>query len=406
MDTSSSQADRTALPQKMSHRKRRAARKKARRQRRRQELARLRDSRAEEQDDDEEQVSADEQRLQELRRRRSHEEWLRREQEALRGFRARRDEAARRLREEQPRTPREEAAEAEREAAAAAAGHEVAGPEVADAAGRERERGGPWQNPEPPARARAPPRDGAHCPFYSKTGACRFGERCSRKHCSPTSSPTLLLKNMFTTFGMEQCRRDDYEPDAGLEYSEEETYQQFLDFYHDVLPELQLVGRVVQFKVSCNLEPHLRGNVYVQYRSEEECQAAFALLNGRWYAGRRLQCQFCPVTRWKMAICGLFEVGRCPRGPRCNFLHVFRNPNDEFREANRDACQAPDCTGSSFSKTLERRQRRGRHDEYQGRARGRKTRRPRPDVSKRNVSLHLQLGAFCQVSKVSDLGEM
>lgn len=54
---------------------------------------------------------------------------------------------------------------------------------------------------------------------------------------------------MFITFGMEQCRRDDYDTDASLEYSDEETYQQFLEFYEDVLPEFQNVGKVVQFKV-------------------------------------------------------------------------------------------------------------------------------------------------------------
>uniref|UniRef100_A0A452FRM9 Uncharacterized protein n=1 Tax=Capra hircus TaxID=9925 RepID=A0A452FRM9_CAPHI len=164
----------------------------------------------------------------------------------------------------------------------------------------ELENGATWQNPEPPMELRVMEKDRANCPFYSKTGACRFGDRCSRKHNFPTSSPTLLIKSMFTTFGMEQCRRDDYDPDASLEYSEEETYQQFLDFYDDVLPEFKNVGKVIQFKVSCNLEPHLRGNVYVQYQSEEECQAALSLFNGRWYAGRQLQCEFCPVTRWKM----------------------------------------------------------------------------------------------------------
>lgn len=51
---------------------------------------------------------------------------------------------------------------------------------------------------------------------------------------------------------MEQCRRDDYDPDASLEYSEEETYQQFLDFYEDVLPEFRNVGKVVQFKVGAH----------------------------------------------------------------------------------------------------------------------------------------------------------
>ena len=73
--------------------------------------------------------------------------------------------------------------------------------------------------------------------------------RCSRKHNFPTSSPTLLIKSMFTTFGMEQCGRDDYDSDASLEYSEEEIYQQFLDFYDDVLPEFKNMGKVIQFKV-------------------------------------------------------------------------------------------------------------------------------------------------------------
>ena len=66
-------------------------------------------------------------------------------------------------------------------------------------------------------------------------------------------------------------------------------YEQFRSFYEDVFPEFVSVGKVVQFKVwtppvcvcvcellmrfttcnpqvSCNYEPHLRGNVYVQYQ--------------------------------------------------------------------------------------------------------------------------------------------
>lgn len=81
--------------------------------------------------------------------------------------------------------------------------------------------------------------------FLSSLHLCR----CSRKHNYPTSSKTLLVRGMFITFGMEQCRRDDYDTDASLEYSDEETYQQFLEFYEDVLPEFQNVGKVVQFKV-------------------------------------------------------------------------------------------------------------------------------------------------------------
>lgn len=58
-----------------------------------------------------------------------------------------------------------------------------------------------------------------------------------------------MIRSMFTTFGMEETRRDDYDVDAWLEHSEEELQESFLEFYHDVLPELKSVGKVVQFKV-------------------------------------------------------------------------------------------------------------------------------------------------------------
>ncbi|XP_036054394.1 U2 small nuclear ribonucleoprotein auxiliary factor 35 kDa subunit-related protein 2-like [Onychomys torridus] len=386
---------RTARPEAMSRRKYKAALKKERRRKRRQELARLRDAelsqREEEEDAWAEERRLEEERLMEQERQKLHQEWLLREEKAQEEFRAKkeREEAARKRKEEQERRLKAEWEELQRrereeeeQRQQEKRDREEAVRKMLDRAESEVQNGGPWQNPEPPAGVRVLEKDRATCPFYSKTGACRFGERCSRKHNFPASSPTLLLKSMFTTFGMEQCRRDDYDPDSSLEYSDEETYQQFLDFYHDVLPEFKKVGKVIQFKVSCNLEPHLRGNVYVQYRAEEDCQAAFSLFNGRWYAGRQLQCEFCPVTRWKMAICGLFEVQQCPRGKHCNFLHVFRNPNNEFREANRDIYLSPDWAGSSLGKTLERRERTSRYDEHYG---GSRRRSLSPDLSsKRN----------------------
>ncbi|NP_001414218.1 U2 small nuclear ribonucleoprotein auxiliary factor 35 kDa subunit-related protein 2 isoform X1 [Rattus norvegicus] len=386
----------TAVPQKLSRKKYMALRKKEKRKKRRQELARLRDAELSQKEEEEdplgEEKRLEEERLLEAERQRLHEEWLLREEKAQEEFRAkkRKEEAARKRKEElerklkaeweeQQRKEREEEEQKQQEKRE----REEAAQKRLDQAENELENGGTWQNPEPPTDIRVLEKDRANCPFYSKTGACRFGDRCSRKHNFPTSSPTLLIKSMFTTFGMEQCRRDDYDPDSSLEYSEEETYQQFLDFYYDVLPEFKSVGKVIQFKVSCNLEPHLRGNVYVQYQSEEDCQAAFSVFNGRWYAGRQLQCEFCPVTRWKMAICGLFEVQQCPRGKHCNFLHVFRNPNNEYREANRDIYLSPDWTSSSFAKSSERRERASHYDEYYGRSRRRRS--PSPGLSyKRN----------------------
>ncbi|XP_036909304.1 U2 small nuclear ribonucleoprotein auxiliary factor 35 kDa subunit-related protein 2-like [Sturnira hondurensis] len=129
-----------------------------------------------------------------------------------------------------------------------------------------------------------------------------------------------------------------------------------------------------------NLKGSFHPSKYIT--GEEECQAALSLFNGRWYAGRQLQCEFSPVTRWKTAICGLFEIQQCPRGKHCTFLHVFRNPNSEFWEANRDIYLSPDRSSSSFGKNSERRERMGHHDEYYGGPRRR--RRPSPTQRERS----------------------
>lgn len=44
--------------------------------------------------------------------------------------------------------------------------------------------------------------------------------------------------------------------------------------------------------------------------SEEDAQAAFVKMNGRWFAGKQLSCQFTSVNKWQPAICGkLFTSG-------------------------------------------------------------------------------------------------
>jgi len=179
-------------------------------------------------------------------------------------------------------------------------------------------------------------KDPNNCAFYLKTGACRFGDRCSRQHPRPSSSQTLLIPNMFQDVRLTEVMLDEKDQDVELEFDEDELYSNFKSFYKDVLDEFKSVGRVYQFKVCCNFEPHLRGNVYIQYRSEEEALSAFAKFNGRWYGGKQLSVQFSPVSKWKSAICGTFARNKCPKGKNCNFLHVFKNPNNEFRDADRD----------------------------------------------------------------------
>ncbi|XP_016312396.1 U2 small nuclear ribonucleoprotein auxiliary factor 35 kDa subunit-related protein 2 [Sinocyclocheilus anshuiensis] len=344
----------------LSQKQRRAALKRERRKRKRQAIAKLREAALDHSQNEEHQTEDEEEQTADEQSERLHQEWLERERIAQEEFglkrereevaQKRKEEEERRIREEweeQQRKEKEEREQKEQEKRE----REEAVQKMLDQAESQLENGGPWKNPDAP-KDYGTEKDKANCPFFLKTGACRFGDRCSRKHEHPTSSTTLMVRGMFVTFGMEQSRRDDYDTDASLEYSEEEMHQQFLDFYEDALPEFKNAGRVLQFKVSCNFEPHLRGNVYVQYDTEEQCREAFMMFNGRWYAGRQLQCEFSPVTRWKTAICGLFDRRKCPKGKHCNFLHVFRNPDNEFWEADRDLHMSPDRSGGFSSRHL------------------------------------------------------
>ncbi|KAG4302948.1 hypothetical protein PCK1_000891 [Pneumocystis canis] len=39
--------------------------------------------------------------------------------------------------------------------------------------------------------------DKVNCSFYFKIGACRHGDRCSRKHVKPSYSQTILCPNLY-----------------------------------------------------------------------------------------------------------------------------------------------------------------------------------------------------------------
>ncbi|XP_078613372.1 uncharacterized protein LOC144883038 isoform X2 [Branchiostoma floridae x Branchiostoma japonicum] len=345
--------------QKLSHKQRKALWRKEKRRKKRQEEARAREEELQaeqgtneapekaEESDGERNIQEDE-----AEREGQHQLWLEREARAQEEFRVRREreEMKKRELEEQERLIREEWEEQQRKEKEAKERKEQQKKEQEDklnkmldsssTSGNKKEE---WHNPMAPAdysaggEVPAPTgRAAEDCPFFQKTGACRFGDRCSRKHTRPDSSTTLLIAGMFATFALDQTQRDDFDETMYLEYGEDELYKDFIEFYNDTLPEFRTLGRVVQFKVCCNHEPHLRGNVYVQYEREEDCLEAIRKFHGRFYAGKQLTCEMTPVTSWKSAICGLFSRKRCPKGKHCNFLHVFPNPGREFRHADED----------------------------------------------------------------------
>ncbi|KAL4184142.1 hypothetical protein AMTRI_Chr11g101910 [Amborella trichopoda] len=176
--------------------------------------------------------------------------------------------------------------------------------------------------------------DKAHCPFHLKTGTCRFGTRCSRVHFYPDKSCTLLVKNMYNGPGLA------WEQDEGLEYTDEEMERSYEEFYEDVHTEFLKFGEIVNFKVCRNGSSHLRGNVYVHYRSLDSAILAYNSINGRYFGGKQITCEFVGVTRWKVAICGEYMKSRhktCSRGSACNFIHCFCNPGGDYEWADWDS---------------------------------------------------------------------
>lgn len=155
------------------------------------------------------------------------------------------------------------------------------------------------------------------CPFYKKVGACRFGDACSRNHQRPCISRILLIPNFYSHISLDQSMENEYGSNS-LEFESHERYSHFKEFFYDVLPELEKFGDIKQFEVCCNEEPHLRGNVYVEYSSSRAAMKAYRTLQGRWYGGKQLNVEFCGLESWKNAICG--EFNKC--SPTCFFKLV------------------------------------------------------------------------------------
>ncbi|ERL86294.1 hypothetical protein D910_03702 [Dendroctonus ponderosae] len=178
------------------------------------------------------------------------------------------------------------------------------------------------------------------CPFFQKVCACRFFDTCSRNHIRPGVSSTLLITNFFTHISLE-VKENEHGSDSSLEFEKEDTFKYYKDFFYDVILELEKCGKIRRFVTCCNHEPHLRGNVYIQYETTREALSSYHKFNGRFYAGKQLNVEFCSISNWRNAICGLFFRNKCPKGNSCNFLHIFRNPRglymhaEEFHESTR-----------------------------------------------------------------------
>jgi len=77
----------------------------------------------------------------------------------------------------------------------------------------------------------------------------------------------------------------------------------------------------------------------VHYKSLDSALLSYSSMNGRYFAGKQITCEFVAVTRWKAAICGEYMRSKyktCSHGVACNFIHCFRNPGGDYEWADWD----------------------------------------------------------------------
>jgi len=171
-------------------------------------------------------------------------------------------------------------------------------------------------------------KDRVNCPFYFKIGACRHGDRCSRLHNRPSISPTLLLSNMYQRPDMITPGLDP----QGQALDPRKIQEHFEDFFEDIFEELSKFGEIENLNICDNLADHMVGNVYVQFREEEQAAAALKAMQGRFYSSRPIIVDFSPVTDFREATCRQFEENNCNRGGYCNFMHVKKINKDLRRK--------------------------------------------------------------------------
>lgn len=161
------------------------------------------------------------------------------------------------------------------------------------------------------------------CSFYNKIGACRHGEKCSKKHIKPTTSKTLLLANLYQNPKLNKNESE--------EVTEKQIQEQFDLFYQDIFIHLANMGEIYDFVVCENENNHLNGNVYVQFVSSLDASTVNTTLNQEWFNGRPVHSDLSPVTDFSDARCRAYDTNSCERGEMCNYMHI-RQPSPKLRE--------------------------------------------------------------------------
>lgn len=91
-----------------------------------------------------------------------------------------------------------------------------------------------------------------------KTGACRYGFQCKRRHIYPVISETILIDHMYRdkysdsrtiTNSLDDILLEVFFSKKNLKYDHKEMQEGYNTFFEDCIPEFEKFGKILQFKV-------------------------------------------------------------------------------------------------------------------------------------------------------------
>ncbi|KAL7697261.1 U2 splicing auxiliary factor [Lotmaria passim] len=159
------------------------------------------------------------------------------------------------------------------------------------------------------------------CVFFSKMGACRHGEQCTKLHYHPDSSPTVLFPMMYPNpLAITHIKDREW----NVEFEKKYLKKHFEHFFKEVWRTFMEFGRIAELRVVSNLGDHLLGNVYIRFEDPQVAARIVRELRGKKLNQIIVLPELSPVTNFAEACCKEDLEGRCQRGEQCNYLHIMK----------------------------------------------------------------------------------
>ncbi|KAG5487992.1 hypothetical protein GH5_08198 [Leishmania sp. Ghana 2012 LV757] len=159
------------------------------------------------------------------------------------------------------------------------------------------------------------------CVFFSKMGACRHGDQCTKLHYRPDTSPTVLFPMMYPNpHAIEHIKDREWNFELDKKYLK----KHFEHFYKEVWRTFMEFGRIAELRVVSNLGDHLLGNTYIRFEDPQVATRIVKELRGKKLNDIIVLPELSPVTNFAEACCKEDLENRCQRAEQCNYLHILK----------------------------------------------------------------------------------